>query len=120
MVLYEMRQVRPDLLDRYQVFIDGGVTRGTDVLKALCLGARAVGLGRAFLYANSVWGEEGCMRVIESKSDEMQDRCAADYGATVLREEIVLGMQLLGVSRLEQLTAERVRIGGERRLRSRL
>ncbi|KAH9999788.1 FMN-dependent dehydrogenase-domain-containing protein [Russula vinacea] len=104
-VLYEMRQVRPDLLDRYQVFIDGGVTRGTDVLKALCLGARAVGLGRAFLYANSVWGEEGCMRVIE-----------------ILREEIMLGMQLLGVSRLEQLTAERVRNGdGMRRaLRSRL
>jgi len=120
-VLYEMRQVRPDLLDRYQVFIDGGVTRGTDVLKALCLGARAVGLGRAFLYANGVWGEEGCMRVIESKGDDMQDRRAADYGATVLREEIVLGMQLLGVSRLEQLTAERVRDGRERRaLRSRL
>ena len=68
-VLYEMRQVRPDLLDNYQVFIDGGVTRGTDVLKALCLGARGVGLGRAFLYANSVWGEEGCMRVIESKEE---------------------------------------------------
>ena len=121
-VLYEMRQERPDLLDRYQVFIDGGVTRGTDILKALCLGARAVGLGRAFLYANSVWGEEGCMRVIESKGDDMQDRCAANYGATVLREEIMLGMQLLGVSRLEQLTAERVRIGdGMRRaLRSRL
>jgi glutamate synthase domain-containing protein 2 len=64
-----MRQSRPDLLDNHQVFIDGGVTRGTDVLKALCLGARAVGLGRAFLYANSVWGEEGCMRVIESKCD---------------------------------------------------
>jgi len=78
-VLYEMRQVRPDLLDKYQVFIDGGVTRGTDVLKALCLGARAVGLGRAFLYANSVWGEEGCMRVIESKGNDTKDVCAADY-----------------------------------------
>ena len=123
-VLYEMRQKRPDLLDNYQVFIDGGVTRGTDVLKALCLGARAVGLGRAFLYANSVWGEDGCMRVIESKGNDIKDGCVANYGATVLREEIVLGMQLLGVSRLEQLTAERVRRGdGMRRasaLRSRL
>jgi L-lactate dehydrogenase (cytochrome) len=109
-VLYEMRQVRPDLLDQYQVFIDGGVTRGTDVLKALCLGARAVGLGRAFLYANSVWGEDGCMRVIESKGNDIKDGCSADHGATVLREEIVLGMQLLGVSRLEELTAERVRM----------
>jgi len=104
-VLYEMRQLRPDLLDKYQVFIDGGVTRGTDVLKALCLGARAVGLGRAFLYGNGVWGEEGCMRVIE-----------------ILREEIALGMQLLGVSTLDELTAERVRIGDGRRrgVRSRL
>lgn len=79
-VLYEMRQVRPDLLDNYQVFIDGGVTRGTDVLKALCLGARAVGLGRAFLYGNSVWGEEGCMRVIESKDKDIKDGSAANYG----------------------------------------
>lgn len=65
-VLYELRQRRPDLLKKYEVYIDGGVTRGTDVLKALCLGARGVGLGRAFLYANSVWGEEGCSRVIQS------------------------------------------------------
>ncbi|KAI0268354.1 FMN-dependent dehydrogenase-domain-containing protein [Gloeopeniophorella convolvens] len=91
-VLYEMRQLRPDLLDNQHVFIDGGVTRGTDVLKALCLGARAVGLGRAFLYANGVWGEQGCDRVID-----------------ILREEIVLSMQLLGVTSLEQLTPARVR-----------
>jgi len=90
-VLYEMRQMRPDLLDKHQVLIDGGITRGTDVLKALCLGARGVGLGRAFLYGN-VWGEVGCRRVVE-----------------IMREEIVLGMQLLGVTRLEQLTPERVR-----------
>lgn len=90
-VLYEMRQLRPDLLDKHQVLIDGGVTRGTDVLKALCLGARGVGLGRAFLYGN-VWGEVGCRRVVD-----------------IMREEIVLGMQLLGVTRLEELTPERVR-----------
>lgn len=119
-VLYEMRQVRPDLLDKHQVFIDGGVTRGTDVLKALCLGARAVGLGRAFLYGNGVWGEEGCMRVIESKGKDMKDVSVANHFATVLREEIVLGMQLLGVSRLEQLTAERIRIGDGKRRAARL
>ncbi|THH13281.1 hypothetical protein EW146_g6914 [Bondarzewia mesenterica] len=65
-VLYELRQRRPDLLEKHEVYIDGGVTRGTDVLKALCLGARGVGLGRAFLYANGVWGEEGCSRVIQT------------------------------------------------------
>jgi L-lactate dehydrogenase (cytochrome) len=121
-VLYEMRQVRPDLLFRHHVFIDGGVTRGTDVLKALCLGARAVGLGRAFLYANGVWGEEGCTRVVESKHHDILDKCRANRGGIVMREEIVLGMQLLGVTSLEQLTPERVQYrGGDKwGLRSRL
>ena len=68
-ILQELRERRPDLLERdnFHVLIDGGVRRGTDVLKALCLGARAVGLGRPFLYANSVWGEEGARRVIQSE-----------------------------------------------------
>ena len=66
-VLHELHQRRPELLRKHEVYIDGGVTRGTDVLKALCLGARGVGLGRPFLYANGVWGEEGCQRVIESQ-----------------------------------------------------
>lgn len=67
-VLHELSQRRPDLLRNptFEVYVDGGVTRGTDVLKALCLGARGVGLGRAFLYANGVWGQKGCERVIES------------------------------------------------------
>ena len=108
-VLYEMRQMRPDLLDKHQVLIDGGITRGTDVLKALCLGARGVGLGRGFLYGN-VWGEVGCTRVVESKSNlEFMSRDDRMTAMTVLREEIVLGMQLLGVTRLEELTPERVR-----------
>jgi hypothetical protein len=68
-ILRELRQRRPDLLESkdFHVFIDGGVRRGTDVLKALCLGAKGVGLGRPFLYANSVWGEEGVRRAIQSK-----------------------------------------------------
>ena len=68
-VLHELRQLRPDILDdpKFEVYIDGGVTRGTDVLKALCLGAKGVGLGRAFLYANALYGEEGCRRVIQSQ-----------------------------------------------------
>ena len=66
-ILHELHMRRPDILYRNEVYIDGGITRGTDVLKALCLGARAVGLGRAFLYGNSVWGEPGVRRVIQSK-----------------------------------------------------
>ncbi|KAI0089155.1 FMN-dependent dehydrogenase-domain-containing protein [Irpex rosettiformis] len=91
-VLYELHQERPDLLRNHKVYIDGGVRRGTDVLKALCLGARGVGLGRPFLWANAVWGEAGCRRVIE-----------------IMREEIGTGMRLLGVTSVDQLRPELVR-----------
>ena len=66
-VLHEIFLRKPQLLNR-EIYIDGGVTRGTDVIKALCLGARGVGLGRAFLYGNGVWGETGVQRVVQSKS----------------------------------------------------
>ena len=66
-VLHELHVRRPDILYRNEVYIDGGIERGTDVLKALCLGARAVGLGRAFLYGNSLWGEAGVRKVIQSR-----------------------------------------------------
>jgi glutamate synthase domain-containing protein 2 len=49
--------------------IDGGVRSGADVVKALALGAKAVGLGRPFLYANGTHGEEGVVRVCQSKSN---------------------------------------------------
>lgn len=109
-VLYEMRQRRPDLLDKHEVYIDGGVRRGTDVLKALCLGARGVGLGRPFLYANSVWGEDGCRRVIEStyESVDSAGSVADRFAFVVMRDEIATGMRLLGVTSLDQLTPELV------------
>ncbi|THH10235.1 hypothetical protein EW145_g1454 [Phellinidium pouzarii] len=66
-ILYELYQQRPDIITNKEVYIDGGVTRGTDVLKALCLGARGGGLSRAFLYGNSVWGEAGARRVVQNK-----------------------------------------------------
>lgn len=51
-VLIELRQRRPDLFDKVEVYMDGGVRRGTDVLKAVALGAKAVGLGRPFLVSS--------------------------------------------------------------------
>ena len=47
--------------------IDGGIRCGADVVKAIALGAKAVGLGRPFLYANGTHGEEGVRRVMESR-----------------------------------------------------
>lgn len=66
-VLQEIRRVRPDVLTSTEVFIDGGVKRGTDVLKALCLGAKGVGMGRPFLYAQSAWQTDGVVKVIDSE-----------------------------------------------------
>ncbi len=48
-----------------EVWMDGGVRRGSDIVKALCLGARAVLCGRAYAYALSAAGEEGVSRAIE-------------------------------------------------------
>ena len=53
--------------DSQQVYIDGGIRRGTDVIKALCLGAKGVGLGRPFLYSLT-YGQEGVVHAIESAS----------------------------------------------------
>lgn len=73
--------------------MDGGVRRGTDVLKAVALGAKAVGLGRSFLFAQSGYGQAGVTRAIQ-----------------ILQDEIHRGMQLLGVSSLDQLTPEMIDI----------
>lgn len=66
LVLLEIRRNCPEVFDGLEVYIDGGITRGTDIFKALCLGAKAVGLGRAFLHALN-YGEEGVGRLVESK-----------------------------------------------------
>ena len=71
------------------VLIDGGVRRGTDVLKALCLGAHGVLIGRPFLYALAVGGADGVSRML-----------------AMLREEIEVSMTLLGVKRLSELSKD--------------
>lgn len=48
--------------DRIEVYIDGGIRRSTDIIKALCLGATGVGIGRPFLYAMSAYGLPGVDR----------------------------------------------------------
>jgi isopentenyl diphosphate isomerase/L-lactate dehydrogenase-like FMN-dependent dehydrogenase len=67
-VLLEIRKFCPQVLNQLEVFIDGGIKRGTDVVKALAMGAKAVGLGRAALYGLAVGGEEGVHRALQSKS----------------------------------------------------
>jgi 4-hydroxymandelate oxidase len=71
------------------VLMDGGVRRGTDVLKALCLGARGVLIGRPFLYALAVGGADAVTSMLE-----------------MLRQEIEVSMSLLGVKSLSELNEE--------------
>ncbi|KAK4935993.1 hypothetical protein LTR10_023040 [Elasticomyces elasticus] len=84
--LLEIHKFYPQVLDDVEVYLDGGVRRGSDIVKALCLGARGVGLGRPFLYGLSAYGTEGVVKAIE-----------------ILSDEIETAMRLLGVTDLDQL-----------------
>ena len=55
---------------RVPVLIDGGVRRGTDVLKALALGASGVGIGRPYVWGLAAFGEPGVDRVLQILDDE--------------------------------------------------
>lgn len=75
------------LYGKVEILIDGGIRRGSDVVKALALGAKGVGLGRPCLYSLQTYGESGVSKVIE-----------------LLREEIELTLKLLGVNNLDELS----------------
>lgn len=64
--LLEIRKYCPEVFDSLDVWIDGGIKRGTDVVKALCLGARGVGIGRAALWGLGAGGVAGVKRTLES------------------------------------------------------
>jgi L-lactate dehydrogenase (cytochrome) len=81
--------------DSLDVMMDGGIQRGTHVLKALSLGAKAVGVGRYYLYPLAAAGTPGVERAL-----------------TLLREEIVRGMKLMGCTRVDQLTRDNLRFRG--------
>lgn len=66
LTLLEIQANCPEVLAHMEVFIDGGIRRGTDILKAICLGASGVCLGRSFLFAVG-YGQEGVEHAIESK-----------------------------------------------------
>ncbi|WP_439499723.1 alpha-hydroxy acid oxidase [Bosea sp. (in: a-proteobacteria)] len=78
--------------DRIDVIMDGGVQRGTHVLKALSLGAKAVGLGRYYLYPLAAAGQPGVERALAK-----------------MRTEIERGMKLMGCSSVDQLSRANLR-----------
>ena len=88
-VMPELR--KRGLQDRIEIYIDGGVRRATDIIKALCLGAKGVGIGRPFLYAMSAYGLPGVDRAMQLLKDEME-----------------MNMRLIGCSSVDQLGPELV------------
>ena len=65
-------EVVAEVGDRIPVFVDGGVRRGTDVFKALALGAKAVGIGRPYLWGLGAFGQAGVDRVLEILQGELR------------------------------------------------
>lgn len=102
--LLEIRRFCPEVFDGCEVLIDGGVRRGTDVLKALCLGAKAVGVGRPCMYALTAYGTEGVTKVIQSSysTDLSLSAMIADL-IIVLSDELETSMRLLGVTDVNSL-----------------
>lgn len=78
-----------------------------DVLKALCLGAKAVGLGRAFLYAQSV-SNDSCVECNRLIVCQAYGEAGVIHLVRILQREIKFGMESLGVRSIDQLSPEMV------------
>jgi isopentenyl diphosphate isomerase/L-lactate dehydrogenase-like FMN-dependent dehydrogenase len=90
-------EVLPEVVEavagRARVIIDGGFSRGTDVAKAIALGADAVSVGRLYCYALAAAGAEGVTRMLE-----------------LLETETAIAMALLGVTRLADLNRSHIAV----------
>lgn len=85
-------RVLPQILDAFKdgpVMLDSGVRRGSDIVKAIALGARCVFLGRPFNYAAAVGGPAG-----------------VDHAISLLEQEVSRNMAMMGVNTLKELTPE--------------
>jgi L-lactate dehydrogenase (cytochrome) len=67
LTLLELHKECPEVFGAMEVLIDGGIRRGSDILKAVCLGASGVGLGRPFMYAVG-YGKDGVEHAVNSES----------------------------------------------------
>ena len=71
---------------KIEVLIDGGIRRGTDIVKAIALGAKAVGVGRPLIWGLAVDGEQGAKRILD-----------------ILRKDFELAMRLCGCTSVEEI-----------------
>jgi L-lactate dehydrogenase (cytochrome) len=79
--------------DRAEVYVDGGIMDGADIVAAVALGARAALIGRAYLYGLMAGGERGVQRVVD-----------------ILGRDVARTMQLLGVTSVAELAPDRARL----------
>ena len=77
--------------DKIEIILDGGIRRGTHVLKALALGAKACSMGKAYLYALGAGGQLGVERVLQK-----------------MKDEITRGMTLMGTRSTDELTKSKI------------
>jgi isopentenyl diphosphate isomerase/L-lactate dehydrogenase-like FMN-dependent dehydrogenase len=82
--------------NRAEVLLDGGIRRGSDIVKALCLGARAVLIGRAYAYGLGAAGEAGVAKAIE-----------------ILRSDLIRTLRLLGCASVAELNRSYVDVPPE-------
>jgi isopentenyl diphosphate isomerase/L-lactate dehydrogenase-like FMN-dependent dehydrogenase len=91
----------PEVVDavggRIPVLIDGGFRRGTDIYKALALGASAVGIGRPYIWGLGAFGQEGVERVID-----------------ILRAELTMVMRQCGTPSISRISRASVLVDGKR------
>ncbi|KAL2831424.1 FMN-dependent dehydrogenase-domain-containing protein [Aspergillus cavernicola] len=84
LTLLELHKTCPEVFGKMEVYIDGGIRRGTDILKALALGATAVGAGRPYLYSLA-YGQDG-----------------VEHLTQILKDELVSAMKLGGITHIDQ------------------
>lgn len=84
LTLLEIHAAYPEAFHKLEIYVDGGFTRGSDILKAIALGATAVGIGRSWLYALS-YGQEG-----------------VEHLCDILQDELITSMKLSGVTDVDQ------------------
>jgi isopentenyl diphosphate isomerase/L-lactate dehydrogenase-like FMN-dependent dehydrogenase len=90
---------------RAEVFVDGGVRRGTDVVKALALGARACLVGRPYMYGLGAGGEAGVDRVLGILRSELERAMALLGCATVADIDAGIVAQTRSAATVTQLGA---------------
>ncbi|OQN96545.1 hypothetical protein B0A48_17119 [Cryoendolithus antarcticus] len=88
LVLMEIRRDCPEVYDRLEVFVDGGVRRGSDILKAVLLGARGVGVGRPF-QCSVAYDTEG-----------------VEHCAGIIQDELETAMRLCGITDLDKVRGD--------------